>query len=145
MSKNFGCVKTIVLPVDFKMAGGGGYTLEEYKDKYGIDLKELFNISLDMDNKYINAVFPKNTAVYLSVVDDYLARYIAGPIGEIAYYSLIPVVNIATEQYESENNPAQLRFGVDDMNFTLTFNIVIQQSVDFDLSNITIEAIALNI
>lgn len=71
---NFGKVKTIVLPADHDEM-----TLEEYKQKYGIDIKSFLSISVSGggDKGRISLVIPSN--IFILINGDDLAKAYNAP------------------------------------------------------------------
>ena len=97
---NFGKVKTIVLPIPYSWIG-----IDEYKEKYGIDLKEF--IKLNFTSKSIELEKSPNTLILIDLSDsiDY-----AGFIGLPALVPLGSFSVMDPEYYDSGVNDATLNY-----------------------------------
>lgn len=123
--KNFQVPKDIYLPILFE--GDGIYTLEKYKESYGIDLKEY--IYLDNDDMSIKLDFG---FARLTVVSD--------SSFSVDTYKVIPVTIIEKTHYESGVADAVAIVGTYDSasEGNVGLKIYIPKDQDFAIENIRI-------
>ena len=116
---SFGKVKTIVLPID---AIDGEMTIEQYKEKYGIDLKDL--IYLDELNK---TILLKNKDNLLILVNDMSSN---------SYLPIFCPPSISVQAWEEGNSNGNISF-LDNSN---DFGVIIEISQDdnFKIENVKV-------
>ena len=127
--KNFGCVKTIVLPIDMDKQGGG-FTYSEYKEKYGIDLKDIIVL--------------KNGSIYLKN-DTALHLVYTEKSGSTYGYRYMPRMNVIVDviytDYESGSQHGSLTLycGVnaqDGAKHGIAFEVL--NNVEFKIENVIV-------
>lgn len=124
---NFGKVRTIVLPIDYN---DPSMSLEEYKDKYGVDISNF--IFLDEGNHQIILSFPDFAQILLCEINYGLVAINGCP--HIAQPN-----NLIVSQWDSGNSDGRttIFYANDVTGFGLSF--AISQDDDFKIENIIIE------
>lgn len=108
----------IILPIEH----GDYLSLEEYKQKYGIDIKKLLDIQIDGDN--IICLFQPFNRYY--IVDVSARGSIFPPTAMITL--------VGTQEYDEGSVDAYLMLAVEDINGDSGFGIFITCSKDSDLT-----------
>lgn len=119
----FGKVKTIVLPI----AKGDNLSISEYKEKYGIDLKEYLFVDAS-GNLYFD------TSKYL-----FLVRLIDADRSTYHFNSFNVIISSLVTTYDAGSTDATLQLmtsPVDEADWSIKFEI--DKDVDFLLDNVRI-------
>lgn len=118
--------KKIVLPIEL----GDSLSLEQYKEKYGIDLKNF--IKLQSTGK-IDLIAPDNTELILTDVGTDSPNYFGLFTG--------PITGLSQSAYiagEQTGNTTISRIDID-MNVGFGINIFVDQADDFILDNVFVD------
>lgn len=100
---NFGNVKTLTLPIP----DSNGLTIAQYKEKYGIDLKDI--LAINSDDGGMRLIY--NGLILLSDIENSLWNNFT-VMGE---HSVFPVSSFGMSDYESGVNDGSLSIGVCDV------------------------------
>lgn len=119
---NFGKAKTITFPIDGKETG---YSIEEYKEKYGIDLRDILTIDENL------IVFKHDLNATILVLDT-----MAYPAKSVSF-----APNISTTAYLANTTPAELKLGNAAGNLGISFYIA--EDYELKLENLKIYQISL--
>ena len=119
---NIGNVKTIVLPIP-----ANEMSCEQYKETYGIDLKDLIFI----DDRFIRFKGGRNISILLDPSDF---------LGAIDYtenkWGLSPVIKLSTTSYTAGESDAQIT--MEENQILVALQLRISRNTEFSFENLTI-------
>ena len=120
--KNNRATKTIILPIP--MGGEGDLSYQEYKERYGIDLKEV----IDLDSSHGNVIFKENVILLIKSQD-----YPNLPIN-------VPPNNFIIADYESGSSDLDLQLWYQDSTAAMGYGVrfLISQDDPFDWDHLVI-------